>query len=68
MKERVIHDEGGYKEFKLGDWILTKDCDAPFLKCPDCHSGIIVQWYTRAVGTNGLNYCPYCGMKRRNNT
>ena len=54
----------GYSEWDLRDWILTTDTGQRFIRCPDCQSGIFLEQYAKACGTEALNFCPYCGKER----
>lgn len=48
---------------KMGKWIKEQDNGSDMLKCSSCEARVILEWYQRAVGLNGYDYCPYCGEK-----
>lgn len=56
----------GYSTYDFGKWIHTVDNDADMLRCPKCNCGIRLEPYTRAIGTAGTAFCPYCGEDLRN--
>ena len=50
-----------YRVYDTGKWNIAVDNDEKMLECPECHCRAILRDYLRAIGTRGLNYCPYCG-------
>ena len=64
----MVNRMGPYKAidgFERYRWEIEMDTDQPMYKCPFCECRIIKLHYDVAVGTNGLNYCPYCGEDMR---
>ena len=46
-------------------WQITKDNDIAMYTCIGCGGRMTKQYYDRAVGTEGYNFCPYCGESVR---
>lgn len=42
-------------------WRITIDNDEQMYTCPKCECRMTKHFYDLAVGTEGLNFCPYCG-------
>lgn len=55
----------GFKTWDTRDWVLGEELGDRCLRCPDCGCGIILRFYDMACGTMALNFCPYCGKKRK---
>lgn len=50
------------------NWIITKDNDEDMYTCQTCGSRMTKKYYDLAVGTEGLNFCPYCGKRQKDMT
>lgn len=50
------------------NWEITKDNDEDMYTCQTCGSRMIKKFYDLAVGTEGLNFCPYCGKRQKDMT
>lgn len=48
------------KEFRYGKWKKTIDDGNKMLRCPVCKSQVNRDDYEKAIGLNGIRYCPYC--------
>lgn len=46
-------------------WDIEMDNGEPYYSCPKCGSRMVKKEYDRAVGTEGYNFCPYCGEDLR---
>lgn len=59
----------GYKDIdgavKKTRWQITIDNGFKMYTCPECECRMIKNHYDYAVGTNGFNFCPYCGADMR---
>ena len=44
-------------------WIETVDTGTKMYECPHCHCRMLAHKYDAAVGSEGYNYCPYCGER-----
>lgn len=46
-------------------WINETDTGVKMLKCPECECRVKKGYYVHAVGSEGYNFCPYCGADMR---
>lgn len=50
------------------NWKITKDNDEDMYTCRTCGCRMTKKFYDLAVGTEGLNFCPYCGQRQKDMT
>lgn len=46
-------------------WKITTDNDIEMYTCRSCGGRMTKQYYDRSVGSEGYNFCPYCGESVR---
>lgn len=47
----------------MNKWHKELDGTSEMLRCDACDSRVILEYYSKAVGLMGYEYCPYCGAK-----
>ena len=52
-------------ERKKGKWKRIYDTGIPMLECSVCGRGAFEKEYRFSLGTDGLQFCPYCGADMR---
>lgn len=53
------------KDFDKYKWKFTIENCEQMYTCPICECRMTKRFFDRAVGTRGLNFCPYCGHDMR---
>ncbi len=56
------------EERPKGKWIEAIDTGTEMLECSVCECRVKKKSYAESVGTDGYNYCPYCGADMRKET
>ena len=49
----------------MSKWIVDTDTGTEMLRCESCGSRMVAEYYRKAVGLRGYDYCPYCGADMR---
>ena len=62
----ILHEVGDVETVrKRGEWNMTIDTDEQLYECSVCGGRMFAKSYDHAVGTEGFNFCPYCGAEMR---